>query len=585
MTLIIVLGFLVIVTPALTIGIFQLSYIDKVYPGVRVDGTELGHLHYAEARTQLAQIFQKRLESDISYVIPRATTVGVGKVQDYVDYDIDKTVQLAMSVGRHGSFIERVREQVRLVRDGIVITPSYSFNKQLLENKLDEMVDPYEKPVVESTLATNKDIVYLTQADAGIVADRDQAVRDFENYLTYRSTSPKLLFVMHPQTPRITESAAVSALQKAQNALSRELVLKSHYAPGSEWRLDKGTLFSLLDLTIDSQNRVDVVVKDYKVASYSGKIASVINKDPVEARFQLDGDRVSVFEPGQAGYAIDSLALTSEISSRVFDTSTPAEIEIPVKENNPALTTENVNTYGIKEVVGQGKSKFAGSIPGRLHNIELASSKLNGVLIKPGEVFSMYKYVGEVEAATGFTDAYIIKDGRTVPGVGGGLCQVSTTLFRAVLNAGLPVKERHEHAYRVHYYEEDSPAGIDAAVYFPSWDFKFINDTGNYLLLQTRVDLKKMTAEFNLYGVKGGRVVEISKPVMTSQTPPPPELRQDDPTLPRGQVKQVDWSAWGATVSFTRKVTDKDGKALLNDTFKSNYRPWQAVYLVGTKDN
>jgi vancomycin resistance protein YoaR len=171
-----------------------------------------------------------------------------------------------------------------------------------------------------------------------------------------------------------------------------------------------------------------------------------------------------------------------------------------------------------------------------------------------------------------------------VPGVGGGLCQVSTTLFRAVLNAGLPILERHQHAYRVYYYEQDSAPGIDAAVYFPSWDFKFKNDTGNYLLLQTKVDTKKMTAEFNLYGVKDGRSVALTKPIVSNQSPPPPELRMDDPTLARGQEKEVDHAVWGADTVFSRTVT-KDGVDYLKDTFKSAYRPWQRVVMVGVKDN
>ena len=168
-------------------------------------------------------------------------------------------------------------------------------------------------------------------------------------------------------------------------------------------------------------------------------------------------------------------------------------------------------------------------------------------------------------------------------GDGGGVCQVSTTLFRAALAAGLPITERHQHAYRVGYYEEDSGPGIDAAVYSPSVDLKFKNDTGGHILIQSYVDRVNMRITFQLYGTKDGREVNISTPVILSQSPAPEPLYQDDPNLPKGEIKQVDFAAAGANVYFTRSVK-KDGKITISDKFVSNYRPWQAVFLRGTKE-
>ncbi|HZQ29900.1 MAG TPA: VanW family protein, partial [Patescibacteria group bacterium] len=173
-------------------------------------------------------------------------------------------------------------------------------------------------------------------------------------------------------------------------------------------------------------------------------------------------------------------------------------------------------------------------------------------------------------------------NGKTVLGDGGGVCQVSTTFFRALLNAGLPIVERHPHSYRVGYYEQDSPPGLDATIYYPSVDLKFRNDTGNYILIQTVVDYDNLRLTFNLYGTKDGREVSISNSVITNQTPAPPPLYQDDPTLPKGVIKQVDFEAAGADVYFTREVR-KNGRVVLADKFVSNYQPWQAVFLRGTQ--
>ena len=167
-------------------------------------------------------------------------------------------------------------------------------------------------------------------------------------------------------------------------------------------------------------------------------------------------------------------------------------------------------------------------------------------------------------------------------GDGGGVCQVSTTVFRAALNAGLTITERKAHAYRVGYYEQDSKPGIDATVYNPTADLKFLNDTENHILIQTKVDTKNMNMSVQIYGTKDDRVASISVPKISSQTPPPATLYVDDPTLPLGQMKQIDWSAWGAKVSFNYKVTKGD-ETLFEKTFYSNYQPWRAVYLKGTR--
>ena len=167
-------------------------------------------------------------------------------------------------------------------------------------------------------------------------------------------------------------------------------------------------------------------------------------------------------------------------------------------------------------------------------------------------------------------------------GNGGGTCQVSTTLFRAALREGLPIVERHAHAYRVGYYEQDSAPGIDATVYVPSVDFKFKNDTGHHILIQSILDPEELRLTFMIYGTSDGRISEVTTPVITNQSPAPETKFEDDPTLPVGTVKQVDFAAAGANTVFTRTVT-RDGKVIIADTFKSNYRPWQAVFLRGTK--
>ncbi|HYM65546.1 MAG TPA: VanW family protein [Candidatus Sulfotelmatobacter sp.] len=326
-----------------------------------------------------------------------------------------------------------------------------------------------------------------------------------------------------------------------------------------------------------------------KLTEFLKPLSQNIEKKPVDAIFKFENNRVTTFRPSSQGKEIDYNELDKKMISNALAVTSSANINqiiiinIPIKIIEPKITTEKVNNLGIKELIGEGHSRFYHSIPSRVYNINLATSRINGVLVAPGETFSFDKALGDVSAFTGYQQAYVIQNGKTVLGDGGGVCQVSTTFFRALLNAGLPIVERNAHAYRVGYYEEDSPPGIDATIFVPTVDLKFKNDTGHYILVQSDIDLDNLSLGFYLYGTKDQRHVSMTAPIVSNETPPPPDLYQDDPTLPKGEIKQTDFSAWGANVYFTRTVT-KNNKIIISDKFISNYRPWQAIYLRGTKE-
>ncbi len=315
-------------------------------------------------------------------------------------------------------------------------------------------------------------------------------------------------------------------------------------------------------------------------------VISKINIKPVNAQFKFANGKVTTFTPSSNGKQVSLDILNNQLLSRSLMVMSARKtdliiIPLPVETVVPDITTDKANSLGIKELIGVGHSLFYDSIASRIYNIKLAATRLNGILVAPGDTFSFDKALGDISAFTGYQQAYIIQNGRTVLGDGGGVCQVSTTFFRALLNAGLPIVERHAHAYRVGYYEEDSPPGFDATIYVPTVDLKFKNDTGHYILIESETDLSNDSLTFYLYGTSDGRQVTISKPVITNQTPPPPPLYQDDPSLPSGVLQQTDFAAWGANVYFTRQVT-KNGKPYIFDKFVSDYQPWQAVYLRGT---
>lgn len=308
------------------------------------------------------------------------------------------------------------------------------------------------------------------------------------------------------------------------------------------------------------------------------------NKPAKNALFKFENNKVVQFRQEEEGISINANKFLFEINKAIYELKIKQEnktIKITKDVIKPEITLVQANEFGIEELIGIGVSNYSHSIPGRIHNVLLATSKFNGVLIKPDEVFSFNDTIGDISVSTGYQPAYIIKAGKTVLGDGGGVCQVSTTAFRAALNSGLPIIERTAHAYRVSYYEQDSQPGFDATVYGPSVDLKFKNDTGKYILIQTETDQVNNILTFKFYGKKDGRKIELTQPKVFDVQPPLPESRQEDPTLKRGVVKQVDFPAWGAKSVFNYKVT-KGNEILFEKEFYSAYRPWQAVYLVGT---
>ncbi len=251
-----------------------------------------------------------------------------------------------------------------------------------------------------------------------------------------------------------------------------------------------------------------------------------------------------------------------------------SEFLLPITHTLSSRGAPYYYNLGIRQLLAEATTSFAGSSLERRYNIELGARRLNGVQIAPGETFSFAKAMGEVSERTGFKKAFVISGEQTVEGVGGGMCQVSTTLFRSAYFSGLPIVQRRPHSYQVRYYQ---PTGLDAAVFLPSLDLRFKNDTPGHLLIQSSVSGSRLT--FRVFGTKD-REVTWSNPVILSRTPAPPTRFIVSPDLPAQRFVQVDWAAEGATVNVYRTLRFNSGK-VTKDTLTSTYRPWGAVWLVG----
>ncbi|MBF6593129.1 MAG: VanW family protein [Thermaceae bacterium] len=250
------------------------------------------------------------------------------------------------------------------------------------------------------------------------------------------------------------------------------------------------------------------------------------------------------------------------------------QFNLPVAYSQPKRDVFYYHRLGIRQMLSEATTRFAGSSLERIYNLTLGASRLNGYIVAPGQVFSFAQAIGDVSEEAGYKKAFVISGEQTVEGVGGGMCQVSTTTFRAAYFAGLPIVVRRSHSYQVGYYK---PAGLDATVYLPSQDFKFKNDTPGSILIQAEAQGVNLT--FRFFGTKD-RSATWSDPVFLSQTPALPTRYIVSANLRPQQFQQVDFAADGARVSVTRTVQFLDGRKL-TDTLNSAYRPWGAVWLVG----
>ena len=570
---------------------YHLAYWNRIYPGVTIAGQPVGNKTVAEVITNYelrlpagkAGITNSKINKILLTDGNRQWEIDLGKID--FRFDATQSAQKAYRVGRNQNPFDNLKIKTQAWFQGINLPLDYSFNQPRLDAQIALIAGEVFKPAIEPNIKLIKGKIVVEPGKEGQELDEAKLLEIF-NFraagIAFGDARQFSIFNFDPiklpikiTSPQLTPDQIERSRQRAEKFLGKKLILTA--GEKNQWTLKENDFISFLSFTEGFNQE--------KIATWTAELAKIINHSPENAAFQFSEGKVIEFRPATEGKILDqtkTVDLVLQNLTKLEESEKEIKVSLPIITTPPQIQTADVNNLGIQQLIGQGVSFFRGSINQRIHNIQLAASKLNGLLVAPGETFSFNQALGEVDQTTGYEQAYIIKEGRTVLGDGGGVCQVSTTLFRAALNAGLPIIERHAHAYRVGYYEQNSPAGLDATVFDPTADLKIKNDTPAHILIQTKTDTKNKILTFGLYGTADGRKVNLSKPKIWDQVPPPPDLYQDDPTLPAGQTKQIDWSAWGAKVSFDYKVV-RNGETLQNRTFYSAYQPWQAIYLRGTK--
>jgi vancomycin resistance protein YoaR len=586
---------------ALTIAI---KYEGRTFPGLMLAGQMVGGLTREQLIEKLNQRGKKLADSNLT-IIAGGDLIEV-KIGNIAKVDAEKSSDEAINVGRRGSVIDVWRDRIKALLRQEDVPAVVALDKEQLSLLIGEVRNKADVPVSEAKIEIKGGKAIITPERVGEKANEQNFTNKLASDLARFDVS-KITVVMSEITPKIVSADLTTAKEETDNALKSPVILNWN---DKSWIIDGSKIANLLSFSATDQALARAQIGDSSLTvgrvrklstgkeptgnlelhlSYdSGKLGSIldpivnsINQPATDPRLAFVDGKLQVATGSGEGRQVDSELLATKVMASLNGQG-PKTIGIPVKVSQSGIDIAHLESLGIKELIGKGQSFYSGSIPGRNKNIAVAAAKVNGALIAPGQVFSLYKQIGEVTPQAGYVTSYVIIGHRTELGLGGGVCQVSTTLFRAALNSGLPIVERHPHAYRVHYYEQNSGPGLDATVFFPSVDFKFRNDTGHYILIQTVNDPAHASLAFEFYGTSDGRASNISTPVVTNVAPAPAPLYQDDPSLAKGSIKQVDWAVEGADASFTRTVT-RGGQVILNDTYYSKYSPWQAVYMVGTR--
>ena len=578
----------------LVIGIattsFRAIYSGRIFPNIQIGWINLSGQAPIDAADLLKREIQYPEQGEITLQYDdlswTATPAELG-----LFFSPQFNAELAFNTGREGNIARRIAAQIQILRHGMILAPQFVMDEKTGSEYLAGLAADVNQPVMEASLELDGLEVVVQpgqigremdiQASLEVVGLQMQSMQDGSIPLIVTETYPVILDV-------------TAQAEFARQILSQPLLLQIPDAADNDpgpWSIQPDKLVEMMiieRINTDNGGEYRIALDSEALREYLVGREGTINRNPKSARMYFDDEikELVLIEEDETGLVLDINQSIIDIQAQLLE-GTHA-IDLAVEKTFPGVTSEHTaEELGIIELVSSQISYFYGSDGSRINNIATAAAKFHGIFIAPGETFSMAEQLGDVSLDEGYSEAWIILGDRTIKGVGGGVCQVSTTLFRTVFFGGYQVVERHPHAYRVLYYEQNpngsnNPklAGLDATVYVPIVDFKFTNDSDHWLLMETYVyeDYRQLLWKF--YSTSDGRTVNWNTTGLENKKDPPDPIYEENSDLAKGEIRQVDWAVDGATVTITRDVS-RDGQKLWQDIFKTKYQPWAAICQYG----
>jgi vancomycin resistance protein YoaR len=550
--------------------------VQRALPGVSIQGIALGGMDADEIAAQVDAIFPYPEQGSIVLTDgDRAWMIEPRQLG--VEIDGQAMATQAIAVGRRGSFLDRIEEQIEAWYLGYPIAPIVRFDQIVGAHFLGTIAAEIDRSTIEGEISVNGTSVSSTPGQIGRSVDIQATLTQIAQpvVLMHDAVIPLVITETAPVVLDPSETA-----ERTRQILNQPLIFSADDFEGL--RLSPDVVGGILRFEIDPGiGGYRVELDRDALLQLLEPLAPELERGPQNARFIFNDDthELDLLEPAVIGRTMDIEASIEAIQDGINQ----AQHDLPLAFNfeDPQVKSDaTAEQLNITEAVSVVSTYFYGSSTARKQNIKTASSAFHGLLVPPGGTLSMAEILGDISLDSGYAEALIIYGDRTIKGVGGGVCQVSTTLFRAAFFGGYELVERHPHAYRVGYYEQGpgSPGpGLDATVFVPLVDFKFRNDSNSWLLLETYIYGNQLLWKF--YSSSDGRSVDWNRRISDEVEAPKP-LYKENSDLDKGEIEQIDYEADGMDVVVYRTVT-RGGEVLHEDTIKTHYLPWRAIYEFG----
>ncbi len=571
---------LLLLTGALVYS-YRLAYADTVFQGVRVGGVPVGGMSKEEVIAVLQPIYHEKANHTL--ILRADGREWKSSMADLgASFDVAATAEAAYGAGRTGGWADRLSAEFQALTRGYSVgEPGLRVDSSKLEAYLRTRAQEIDRQVQDSQLVIGDDLtVRVTPSVVGRKLDLPEAVAKVESAVKGGAESIDL--PVTETQPGRTEQELESARALVARMLSGPVTLE--YA-GRRWSLSPKEIEGAISVDPGGEPPAPVVsLRDEPLEQLVERIAGEVDQPRLNARLDWNGGNLKVLRPGQDGRQLDKARTLAMLKDGI--SGDQRLVALPVEVQKAVGGSLDPSSLGIKELVESASTSFAGSVPEKAHNIELAASRLNGVVVPPGEIFSFNKELGPTTLKSGFQIGFgiAVNNGQTetVPSVAGGICQVSTTLLHAVFWAGYQIEERYPHVYWIQSYgvPPKGMVGLDTTVDDPNLDFQFKNTTDSYLLIQSKVE--GSTLGFALYGTKPNWKVEVEGPIITNVVKADPTpVRQEEPSMSAGKELWVERATDGMDVDIIRKVIQGNDVRTLH--LKSHYQPSRNVLMVGTK--
>lgn len=565
------------------------AYAGRIMPGVKVAGIQIGSLAEADARTRLESAFDRIIDNGFTLIADGTQLPFSSRKlspndpdisRDLVIFHTDAIMAAALGVGRTGNMIERTSEHLRARLGAIDLPLDLEMDLKSFKSQLARAVGSREAPVKNAgfdiTVAGEDVRIDVTPAARGRIFSYEEAIAEFAHGLSDGTPDP-IILTSRDTPPEIVERDVQPFVETVQNILATSTFAFTH--EDVRFPISRQTLATWF--AIERRDDKSALAFDVeKMSNYFDRIASDVEVEARDARFKIEDGKVLEFQGSQEGIAIDRDASRQALETKIMKQGATVA-ELVTKKTEPDVKTGEVNDLGITEKLGTGKSNFSGSPRNRVKNIRNGINKLNGLLIKPDEEFSLLAALRPFTTEGGYLPELVIKGDKIIPEIGGGLCQIGSTAFRMAMKSGMPITARRNHSLVVRYYNDPSNGnpGTDATIYDPAPDFKFLNDTGNYLLITTEMNTETGALAFTLWGTSDGRKGTYSPPVVSRWISSGPTKEIPTTDLAPG-VRKCEKAHVGADASFTYSVELPNGEKK-ETVYTSHYRPLPEVCLVG----